>query len=120
MLTSVSAITLASHDMTRSVAFYRALGFDLKYGGPQASFTSFHAGSGYLNLTELSGQTLLTAGARSFTSMTSMRSMPPPWRQVCHPRSRRAMRPGASAISTSLIPTGTSSASRVRCEFALN
>ena len=51
MLTSVNAITLATHDMARSVAFYRALGFDLKYGGAEASFTSFHAGSGYLNLT---------------------------------------------------------------------
>jgi catechol 2,3-dioxygenase-like lactoylglutathione lyase family enzyme len=51
MLKSVSAITLATHDMARSVAFYMALGFELKFGGPQASFTSFHAGSGHLNLT---------------------------------------------------------------------
>ena len=51
MLECVSAITLATHDMARAVAFYGALGFELKYGGPQASFTRFRAGSGYLNLT---------------------------------------------------------------------
>ncbi|MBI2295942.1 MAG: VOC family protein [Betaproteobacteria bacterium] len=47
---SISAITLATHDMARSVRFYRALGFDLRYGGENASFTSFHAGASYLNL----------------------------------------------------------------------
>ena len=51
MLECVSAITLATHDMNRAVAFYAALGFELKYGGPNAAFTSFRAGSGYLNLT---------------------------------------------------------------------
>jgi catechol 2,3-dioxygenase-like lactoylglutathione lyase family enzyme len=50
MLTSISAITLATHDMTRAVLFYQALGFALKSGGQAARFTSFHAGSGYLNL----------------------------------------------------------------------
>src|SRR6476469_4088858 len=47
---SISAITLATHDMARAVRFYRALGFRLRHGGEQASFTSLHAGSGYLNL----------------------------------------------------------------------
>lgn len=51
MIESISAITLATHDMARAVAFYTALGFALKYGGPDAGFTSFHAGAGYLNLT---------------------------------------------------------------------
>jgi catechol 2,3-dioxygenase-like lactoylglutathione lyase family enzyme len=50
MLTGISAITLATHDMARAVLFYQALGFALKYGGPTAGFTSLHAGSGYLNL----------------------------------------------------------------------
>jgi catechol 2,3-dioxygenase-like lactoylglutathione lyase family enzyme len=50
MLTSISAITSATHDMARAVLFYRTLGFALKSGGPEARFTSFHAGSGYLNL----------------------------------------------------------------------
>lgn len=47
---SISAVTLATHDMARAVRFYRALGFDLRYGGERASFTSFLAGSSYLNL----------------------------------------------------------------------
>jgi catechol 2,3-dioxygenase-like lactoylglutathione lyase family enzyme len=46
----ISAVTLATHDMARAVRFYRALGFTLRYGGERSSFTSFHAGSGYLNL----------------------------------------------------------------------
>ncbi len=50
MLTGISAITLATHDMARAVAFYEALGFVLKFGGPTASFSSFRAGSGFLNL----------------------------------------------------------------------
>jgi catechol 2,3-dioxygenase-like lactoylglutathione lyase family enzyme len=51
MIKSISAITLATHDMARSVAFYTALGFALRYGGADTGFTSFHAGAGYLNLT---------------------------------------------------------------------
>jgi catechol 2,3-dioxygenase-like lactoylglutathione lyase family enzyme len=49
---SISAITLATHDMTRSVRFYRALGFELHYGGEDASFTSFTVGSSYLNIVQ--------------------------------------------------------------------
>lgn len=51
MLQGISAITLATHDMARAVAFYQALGFALKSGGPETHFTSFHAGTGHLNLT---------------------------------------------------------------------
>ncbi len=47
---SISAITLATHDMARAVRFYRALGFRLHYGGEDADFTSFSIGAGYLNL----------------------------------------------------------------------
>lgn len=47
---NISAITLFVSDMARSCEFYRALGFALKYGGESAAFTSFHAGSSYLNL----------------------------------------------------------------------
>ena len=56
MLAGISAITLATHDMARAVAFYEALGFVLKFGGPTASFTSFRAGRSYLNLMFLPGQ----------------------------------------------------------------
>jgi catechol 2,3-dioxygenase-like lactoylglutathione lyase family enzyme len=51
VIEALSAVTLATHDMARSVAFYAVLGFELKSGGPGAGFTSFYAGSGYLNLT---------------------------------------------------------------------
>ena len=48
---SINAITLATHDMARAVAFYRTLGFVLKYGGPDAAFSSFRVGAqDHLNL----------------------------------------------------------------------
>jgi catechol 2,3-dioxygenase-like lactoylglutathione lyase family enzyme len=50
MIEAVSAITLATHDMARAVAFYDALGFACAYGGADAAFTSFRAGAGHLNL----------------------------------------------------------------------
>ena len=53
MLTGISAITLATHDMARAVAFYEALGFVLKFGGSAAHFTSFRVGSSYLNLVSM-------------------------------------------------------------------
>ena len=53
MFEGISAITLATHDMARSVDFYEALGFVLKFGGREAAFTSFHVGTGYLNVTKV-------------------------------------------------------------------
>ena len=50
MIDSISAVTLATHDMRRAVRFYRMLGFELLYGGEEANFTSFRAGPNYLNL----------------------------------------------------------------------
>lgn len=46
----ISAVTLFVTDMARSCAFYRGLGFELKFGGDDAGFTSFYAGAGFLNL----------------------------------------------------------------------
>jgi catechol 2,3-dioxygenase-like lactoylglutathione lyase family enzyme len=57
MIEGISAITLATHDMARAVAFYAALGFPLKDGGADARFASFRAGTGYLNLTAAPGRT---------------------------------------------------------------
>ena len=51
MIEGISALTLATHNMPRAVRFYSALGFDLIHGGADSRFTSFRAGSGYLNLT---------------------------------------------------------------------
>jgi catechol 2,3-dioxygenase-like lactoylglutathione lyase family enzyme len=50
-ISSISAVTLATHDMARAVRFYEALGFALRYGGVTASFTSFSAGNACLNVT---------------------------------------------------------------------
>ncbi len=50
MIECVNAVTLATHDMARTVQFYRALGFPVIYGGEAAAFTSFRAGTGYLNV----------------------------------------------------------------------
>jgi catechol 2,3-dioxygenase-like lactoylglutathione lyase family enzyme len=46
----ISAVTLETADMTRSVRFYMSLGFRIRYGGEKAAFTSFIVGDGYLNL----------------------------------------------------------------------
>ena len=45
MIENISAITLATHDMARTVRFYRMLGFEVIYGGHDAAFTSFRAGT---------------------------------------------------------------------------
>src|SRR5258705_12307711 len=50
MIESISAITLATHDMPDAVRFYRALGFEILHGGEDSSFTSSRAGPNYLNL----------------------------------------------------------------------
>ena len=50
MIEGISAVTLGAHEMPRAVRFYRALGFEVLYGGEESSFTSFRAGTGYLNL----------------------------------------------------------------------
>ena len=47
----ISAVTLATADMARACAFYGALGFVLRHGGPEARFSSFALAGGSLNLT---------------------------------------------------------------------
>lgn len=46
----ISAVTVYTAAMSRAVSFYQALGFTCVYGGEDAAFTSFKAGSGYVNL----------------------------------------------------------------------
>ena len=50
MITGISAVTLATHDMGRAVRFYRLLELPLVHGGEDAPFTSFCAGDNFLNL----------------------------------------------------------------------
>lgn len=52
---SLSAITLTTRDMASSVTFYEALGFECVKGGTDAPFTSFQAGSQFLNLMFIGG-----------------------------------------------------------------
>ena len=47
---SINALTLATHDMARAVRFYVALGFEVRYGGEEAGFTSFRFNTQHLNL----------------------------------------------------------------------
>ena len=47
---SISAVTLATHDMGRAIRFYQSLGFEMLYGGDDAPLTSFSVGAGFLNL----------------------------------------------------------------------
>jgi hypothetical protein len=51
MIKSISAVTLATHNMPHAVRFYRVSGFEIVHGDDNAAFTSFRAGAGYLNLT---------------------------------------------------------------------
>ena len=43
-------MTMYTADMSRAVRFYEALGFSLVYGGASTPFSSFSAGSGFINL----------------------------------------------------------------------
>lgn len=47
----IDAVTLATVDMSASIAFYEALGFEVSFGGRGASFTTVSAGVCHVNLT---------------------------------------------------------------------
>jgi len=53
---SISAVTLATQSMAKSVEFYRSLGFELASGGPRAAFSTFRVGGQYLNIIAASDQ----------------------------------------------------------------
>jgi catechol 2,3-dioxygenase-like lactoylglutathione lyase family enzyme len=44
VIESLNAVTLETADMGRAVRFYLALGFQLRYGGEDATFSSFRFG----------------------------------------------------------------------------
>jgi catechol 2,3-dioxygenase-like lactoylglutathione lyase family enzyme len=46
----INAVTLVTADMSTSCAFYGALGFESVVGGPDASFTTYRVGEGFLNV----------------------------------------------------------------------
>lgn len=47
---SVNAITLITANMEASIAFYKIIGMEITYGGPNVPFTSLKVGPNYLNL----------------------------------------------------------------------
>jgi catechol 2,3-dioxygenase-like lactoylglutathione lyase family enzyme len=49
-LEMINAVTLVTADMATSCAFYTALGFEPIVGGPDASFTTYRVGEGFLNV----------------------------------------------------------------------
>ena len=75
MIESISALTLATHDMQRAIRFYTALGFDLIRGGEGASFASFRAGSGYLNLIAQANNRQWTWWGRAIFHVTDVDAM---------------------------------------------
>jgi catechol 2,3-dioxygenase-like lactoylglutathione lyase family enzyme len=116
MIESISAVTLATHDMGRAVRFYRTLGFELLYGGEDAQFTSFRAGTGYLNLIAQPAERRWSWWGRvifydSDVDALHARAIAAGYRPDSEPRTRN----GASAFFTSPTRTGTSSASPGRC-----
>jgi uncharacterized glyoxalase superfamily protein PhnB len=46
----IDAITLATHDMARALAFYQLLGGELEHGGGDTTFATFKIGGTHLNL----------------------------------------------------------------------
>jgi catechol 2,3-dioxygenase-like lactoylglutathione lyase family enzyme len=46
----INAVTLVTADMAVSCAFYEGLGFDRIVGGPDAQFTTYRVGDGFLNV----------------------------------------------------------------------
>ena len=46
----INAVTLATADMDTSYRFYVGLGFEPVTGGPDAAFTTYRVGDGFLNL----------------------------------------------------------------------
>lgn len=51
----LSAITLVTDDMARSVAFWSVPGPPITFGGPEARFTSLRFGDSYVNLVAVDG-----------------------------------------------------------------
>src|SRR5258706_3860497 len=123
MIESISAITLATHEMPRAVRFYRALGFEILHGGEDSSFTSFRAGPNYLNLIVQPPERRWSWWGRvifyaSDVDALHQRALAAGYRPSTSPRDAEW---GGSASSTSLTPTALSSTLRRRldCRFDL-
>ena len=120
MIDGISAVTLATHDMQRAVRFYRALGFDILYGGEASSFTSFQAGTGYLNLTVQSDQTRWSWWGRVIFYVADVNAFYDRALAAGCPSLCPAMPNGGNGTFISPTPMDTSSVSRGRCPLRHN
>ena len=75
MIESLSAVTFVTRDMATAVRFYDALGFEMIYGGESADFTSYRAGSGYLNLGQRADPGRIEAWGRAIFYVTDVDAM---------------------------------------------
>src|SRR5262249_37068834 len=99
MIESISAITLATHDMPRAVRFDRTLGFEVIFGGDEAAFTSFRAGRSYLNLIAQPAERTWSWWGRVIFYHSDVDSRA--WSRPAIARTRRRVTPnGASGSST--------------------
>lgn len=75
MIESLNAVTFVVRDMARSVRFYTALGFEKKYGGESADFTSFRIGQDHLNLALRDDGTALGGWGRAIFYVSDVDAM---------------------------------------------
>ncbi len=75
LIESISAITLATHDMARAVAFYEGLGFVIAHGGATSDFTTFAVGDRSLNLIHADGDTRWAWWGRVIIYVTDVDAM---------------------------------------------
>ena len=62
----IDAVTLATTDMSASIAFYEVLGFSTAFGGATSTFTTMSAGVCHVNLTlTIQGKRYLFTGTSS-------------------------------------------------------
>ena len=110
----INAVTLVTADMDASCAFYDALGFERVVGGPDAPFTTYRVGDGFLNLQLDPAHAPVPAiwGRVDLLGRRRRRDVRARARGTAtSPRWRRPTRRGVSATSTCATPTATSSAS---------
>jgi hypothetical protein len=110
MIEGISAVTLGTHEMPRAVRFYRTLGFEILHGGEGSPFTSFRAGTSYLNLIVQPAERCWSFTSPMLTHFTNARSQRDTSRLLCP-----VMPNGVSASSTKLTPTATNSVSLSLC-----
>src|SRR3954465_10709930 len=121
MIEGISAVTLGSHEMSRAVRFYRALGFEVLHGGEESSFTSFRAGASYLNLVAQPAGRHWSWWGRVIFYVTAVDELyDRALAAGCQPSAAPATRNGVSAFSIYVTSTATNSVSLSLCDPGSN